>query len=96
VTLQPGEADDGNNFVDSNKGTISGNVTDPDNVPLPGAMVTLKDSGGNAVATMTTGSSDGMFQFPDLLPGDYTLEIANPPGYPDNASPNFIKVTLTP
>jgi protocatechuate 3,4-dioxygenase beta subunit len=45
VTLQPGEAENGNNFIDRNKkGTISGNVTDPDNVPLPGATITLKDS----------------------------------------------------
>jgi hypothetical protein len=37
--------------------------------------------------------SDGTFEFPDLLPVDYTVEEVNPPGYPDDASPNFIKVT---
>jgi hypothetical protein len=69
VTLQPGEAEDGNNFVDSTtKGTISGNVTDPNNVPLPGAMITLKDSGDNVVATTMTGS-DGTFEFPHVQRG---------------------------
>jgi hypothetical protein len=70
-------------------------VTDPNETPLPGATITLKDKDGVVVATMTTGS-DIMYEFTDVLPGDYKVVEENPPGYPEDVSPNFIDVELLP
>ena len=36
ATLNPGERDTDNNFVDGNKGSISGNVKDDEGNPLVG------------------------------------------------------------
>jgi hypothetical protein len=35
VTLQPAEQDEGNDFTDSNKGSVSGTVTNEKGDPLP-------------------------------------------------------------
>ena len=42
VKLTPGETDDGNDFVDSNKGKITGYVNDDLSNPLVGVLVELK------------------------------------------------------
>jgi hypothetical protein len=53
-------------------GTISGIVTDESNAVLPGVTVTLKGAGvPGAPTTVTTGT--GVYRFPNLPPGDYTL-----------------------
>ena len=66
-------------------GTISGKVTDPDDKPLSGATMTLKNSTGEVVATRMTGP-DGKYEFTNVPPGEYTVEEKNPPGYPENVS----------
>jgi hypothetical protein len=44
VTLEPSEDDKGNDFVDSNNGSISGIVTDDNGDPIPGVTMTLQDN----------------------------------------------------
>ncbi|NEQ73046.1 MAG: hypothetical protein F6K23_08125, partial [Okeania sp. SIO2C9] len=89
VTLEPGEDDTDNDFVDEiPNGSISGTVTeDTDNngtgdTPLADVEVVLRDDQGNNVATTTTGS-DGTYSFNDVEPGDYEVVQTNLPGYQD-------------
>ncbi|NEQ73047.1 MAG: hypothetical protein F6K23_08130, partial [Okeania sp. SIO2C9] len=88
VTVEPGEADTDNDFVDGNNASISGTVfEDTDNngtgdIPLEGVTITLRDDQGNNVATTTTGS-DGTYSFNDVEPGDYEVVQTNLPGYQD-------------
>ncbi len=81
VTLLPGESDDGNDFVDSRKGIITGSVEDSTGVPLTQVTVQLL-SGDNVVATTLT-DNDGEYEFTDVEPGDYTIKEINPDGYTD-------------
>jgi hypothetical protein len=53
-------------------GTISGTVTDESNSVLPGVTVTLKGAGVPGAPTTVT-SATGVYRFPNLPPGDYTL-----------------------
>ena len=53
VTLNPGEKDTDNNFVDSNKGLISGSVTDEDGKPVKGVTLTLTDSDNETFTKVT-------------------------------------------
>lgn len=53
-------------------GTISGTVTDESNAVLPGVTVTLKGAGVPGAPTTVT-SATGVYRFPNLPPGDYTL-----------------------
>ena len=48
-------------------------------VPLSGAEVTLTDSQGNRLNTMTTGE-DGAYRFGQLLPGTYAIGVNLPEG----------------
>ena len=57
VTLEAGETDAGNDFVDSDNGVISGTVTDDNGAPIPGTPITLKDSDGNIVLSTMTDSN---------------------------------------
>jgi hypothetical protein len=84
VTLTSNEDDIGNNFVDSNKGSITGNVTSTDGAPLVEVFITLTDSNGNNVTTST--GTDGGYSFEKLLPGNYTVTETNPPDYPGDES----------
>ncbi|KAI2514173.1 protein of unknown function DUF11 [Fragilaria crotonensis] len=81
VTVEPREADSGNNFVDSNKGSISGSVTDEVGEPQKNVTLTLTKPDGSTVTTVT--DSNGEYTFVGLPPGDYTLTETNPPGYAD-------------
>ncbi|MDP9039093.1 MAG: carboxypeptidase-like regulatory domain-containing protein [Acidobacteriota bacterium] len=51
---------------------ISGTVTDPTGAVVPGANVTLKNTGTNATRTFATNSA-GLFHFTDLQPGEYLV-----------------------
>ena len=82
VVLQPSEIDKNNDFVDSNKGSISGSVTDDAGNPLVGVVLELKQ-GTTTVATTTT-NPDGTYTFPNVVPGVYTVIETNPTGYPSN------------
>ncbi|KAI2514321.1 protein of unknown function DUF11 [Fragilaria crotonensis] len=84
VTVQPGETDDGNNFMDSNLGTISGSVKDDDDSPLAGVKITLNDSTGVVATTLT--DAQGLYEFTGLVPGSYTVTETNPDGYKTDIS----------
>lgn len=53
-------------------GTISGQITDPDNLPLPGVTVTAASPGLQGLRTAVT-SQNGDYILPFLPPGDYTV-----------------------
>ena len=55
-------------------GEISGTVTDPSGAVVPGATVELIREGTSATRTGTTNQS-GIFVFPALPPGTYTLKV---------------------
>ena len=55
-------------------GQISGTVVDSGGGVMPGATVTLKNAGTNAVRDTVTGA-DGTFVFPDLLAGTYDISV---------------------
>ena len=84
VTLQPGETDVGNDFTDSNKGSVSGTVTNEKGDPLSNVTIALAYPNGT-ISTVVTGT-DGSYEFIGLSPGNYTLTETNPPNYPDDVS----------
>src|SRR5215475_2862644 len=55
-------------------GAVSGTVTDQNNAAVPGATVTLINSGTNREETTIT-TSEGNFRFTNLQPGAYTVSI---------------------
>jgi uncharacterized surface anchored protein len=61
---------------------LRGTVRAPDGRPVEDARVTLLDTAGNVVDTLTTGP-DGTFRFVDLPSGEYTVIAA---GYPPVAT----------
>ena len=77
VTLEAGEDDDDNDFVEEELGTISGDVTADTNNddlgedPIEGIIIDLVDANGNVVAKDTT-DVNGEYEFTDVEPGDYT------------------------
>jgi len=56
------------------QGVITGAVTDPTGAVVPGATVTITNTGTNISQNTTTGS-DGSYRFPLVPPGTYTLEV---------------------
>jgi fimbrial isopeptide formation D2 family protein len=61
---------------------------------LGGVTVTLKDSGGNVLATTTT-AADGTYTFPNRAPGTYTVEETQPAGFGSSETPtNTASVTV--
>ena len=54
----------------SQRGTISGVVTEASGAVVPQASVSLLDLGRNQTATTNTDAT-GHYQFPQLLPGNY-------------------------
>jgi hypothetical protein len=58
----------------STYGTVSGTATDSSGAALPGAQVTLTNIGTQETRTQTTGS-EGLYQFVNVIPGQYRLEI---------------------
>jgi uncharacterized repeat protein (TIGR01451 family) len=104
VTLVAGSASTGNNFVDEQLGSISGNVkADIDNnnsgdVNLQNVTIELLDA-GNAVIAATFTDADGNYSFIGQPAGSYTVRQTNLPGYVDvsdtvGANDNLIPVTL--
>jgi len=55
-------------------GNVRGTVNDPNGAVVPGAKVTLTDTGTNQSQTAQT-TSDGEYQFNNLLPGEYRITI---------------------
>ena len=56
------------------RGTVTGTVTDPGGLPLPGATVTAVNTTTNETATAVT-SGDGLYNIPFLKPGLYTVSV---------------------
>lgn len=55
-------------------GSLSGTVTDPTGAVVPGANVTLKKNDTGEVRTTTAGDN-GVFNFPNIQPGTYSLTV---------------------
>jgi Carboxypeptidase regulatory-like domain len=54
------------------RATVSGRVTDPAGLAIPGATITATNVGTNEVATAVT-SADGVYSLPFLKPGVYSI-----------------------
>lgn len=61
-------------FAQSERGNITGIVTDPSGAAVPGAELSAVHVATNATAK-TAASSSGEYSFPNLLPGGYRIEI---------------------
>src|SRR6266446_743192 len=70
----------------STYGTVDGSVTDPSGAALPGAQVTLTNKGTQEKHTQVTGS-EGSYQFVNVIPGEYRLDIEKS-GFKHFARPN--------
>lgn len=55
-------------------GTISGTVLDPSGAVVPNAEVSVTNQETSVVRT-TTGTADGLYSVPSLLPGRYTVQV---------------------
>ena len=90
ATVAPGETDLGNDFIEGELGSLTGKVTqqftDGGSEPLENVYLVLKDIDGNVVASTYT-DEYGDYKFEGLMPGDYTVEETQPPGY-NNLSEN--------
>jgi hypothetical protein len=60
----------------TNFGTIVGTVTDSSGATVPGAQVTMKNSGTNATQTANAGNG-GTYTFQNLTPGTYEVTVTN-------------------
>lgn len=56
-------------------GSITGAVTDPSGAIVPNAVVTVTNTQTN-VARSTTTNTAGLYVFPDLVPGIYSVKVA--------------------
>src|SRR5580700_8422604 len=61
-------------LAQTNRGSISGTVTDPSTAVVPGATVKVTNMGTNEARTVTT-AANGTFSVTDLEPVDYRVEI---------------------
>src|SRR5437762_953650 len=59
------------------RGSVTGQVTDPNGAIVPSAVVTIKNVGTNVENTATT-NDEGSYNFPLLQPGHYTLTVTAP------------------
>jgi len=94
VVLEPGEDDDGNDFVDEAVGSISGEVTEDTNNdglgedPISGVEIKLLDGLGNPavdangvpIANQLT-DIDGFYEFTNLVAGVYTVMEVQPANF---------------
>jgi hypothetical protein len=62
-------------YAQSTFGTVVGNVTDPTGAALAGTQVILTNLGTNEKRTETT-NSDGLYQFVNVNPGEYSVECS--------------------
>src|SRR5271155_5392581 len=61
-------------FAQTNRGSISGTVTDPSSAVVPGATVKVTNMGTNEARIVTT-ATNGTLSVTDLEPVDYRVEI---------------------
>ncbi|MEY2395785.1 MAG: hypothetical protein QOF94_2130, partial [Acidobacteriaceae bacterium] len=69
-------------------GYITGTVTDASGGALEGAQVTITNQETGAKLTQTTGS-DGLYQFSNLLPGRYRIDVEKP-GFKRTTQPDVV------
>ncbi|MBL9143555.1 MAG: carboxypeptidase regulatory-like domain-containing protein [Verrucomicrobiaceae bacterium] len=95
VTVNAGETDTGNDFIENQPGTISGNVyvdLDNDNIAdqgLQGVVLTLmtdpngdgNPADGTQVGSTVTTDVNGFYTFTNLAPGSYVVVETQPSGY---------------
>ncbi|GHC42184.1 SdrD B-like domain-containing protein [Roseibacillus persicicus] len=97
VTVDAGETDSGNDFIEEQPGIISGTVTvdtDNDNIgdtDLEGVVVTLTNAAGEPIdgdpvaagvqPITATTDANGVYSFTNLAPGDYGVSEGQPSGY---------------
>ena len=62
-------------FAQSNFATLSGAVTDPQDRPIEAAQVTIQSTGTSATRVARTNVS-GIYEFPNLSPGAYSLSVS--------------------
>ena len=72
----------------SNFATVTGRVEDPSRSPVSSALVTVRARATGAVRA-TTSNSEGIYELPNLMPGEYSVEV-NHPGF----SPLTRQITL--
>ena len=85
VALAPGETDRGNDFIDEELGSLSGNVSEDttgdglgDRAIANVTLTLLNDAGAN-IGTVTT-DAEGNYSFENLAPGVYTVVETSPEG----------------
>jgi len=64
-------------YAQSTFGSIDGTVTDQSGATLPSTPVTLTNLGTNEKRTENT-SADGLYQFVNVAPGEYSVEVQKP------------------
>src|SRR5260370_2634344 len=74
--------------------SLSGTITDPTGAVVPGATVTLKNSGTQATRSDVTGQQ-GTYQFSELPPGTYSL-TATAKGFQLSSLDNVTLIAETP
>ena len=60
----------------SNFATLSGRVEDPAQTSISGARVTVTAK-ATAVVRRTTTNHEGLFEVPNLVPGEYSLQVSS-------------------
>lgn len=81
-------------WAQSNRGTISGTVTDPTSAIIPNASVTAVETGTNTSYRATT-SQQGFYQFPQAVVGTYKV-TADAPGFqPQEQTGVFVQINST-
>jgi hypothetical protein len=64
-------------YGQDSRGSISGQVTDPTDAVIQNALVTITSTDTGAVTHVAT-RSEGLYNAPDLSPGDYSISVAAP------------------
>jgi hypothetical protein len=65
----------GSVFGQEFRGTITGNINDPNGAAIPGATVVVKNVETNVATTVRT-NDDGSYTVPLLLPGKYNVSVS--------------------
>ena len=79
-------------FAQSGTSTISGVVRDPSNAPLAGAKVALANT-ETGVRQETSSNEEGIYRFPSLVAGSYSVEASADGFQTVNRSPVVVQVS---